>query len=758
MSRKVERDKLIVRMMHQNKSDEEIQSALQDFDAKQSSSPLESLMEGRLLKDAGTSLMNALSGFGNAMSSGGAGMAKAVREPNKLKKPFAFAQGAGQALFDSLAEPTKEQDTVSQALGRKNETTMDSIKNFGIDVLTDPGTFATGGALKGVAASGALGAAKKVAKPLGMATAATMAASQKPDEMGNAALPFAAMAALKPNEFKKVPDGFYSVLEKEVGNLGRKPMRSLHIGKQLKGRTTIKPDEWRDVGMDELLASKDEWKPEELVAAIQKKRPKLGIDETRTKWIDHSTAKDTGTDQYLAKTLRQQGVNFDQTHWGEDTVAHMRRDMAEAPQIQQIKDAEEYIKAYEGNMPADLKQQTENWIAKWQKELETRGGKRDYLVNEVQSDLHQKASDKIYPEPKNRWLASDTDIPMAGESWNDITPEKLQEANLLSLVKENPEWTKWNALSPEQKKARYGYLTPENKAKADKYQNIINNSNFNFQNYPSAGKSRTDYVNKVMNKTSNYASRKRQNLPATKPKFAERDFEGLGWDVEKYAQTGDPRMDNIIRRKVKFGMGIPPEVNPMAGNRPINPLSTDSIIDNGYDNANIGANKQDRRGILDLTEQYIGDSPLDKVQKIANNLREAPPPEAVMRKTWPLFNMKLALQDAVESGADRIGVLDKEGIGRILQDEESRPFRDKWHDEELPSMLESFLRSQGIENAKFGEKELFAHSPTAPIRDQYQARFMEITPEIRELVKKGMPLYLATIMVDMFKEKDEQTY
>jgi hypothetical protein len=751
MSRKVERDKLIVRMMHQNKSDEEIQSALQDFDAKQSSSPLESLMEGRLLKDAGTSLMNALSGFGNAMSSGGAGMAKAVREPNKLKKPFAFAQGAGQALFDSLAEPTKEQDTVSQALGRKSETGMDAIKNIGIDVLTDPASIFGFKALSGVAGNTAKGLVKKAGKSMAGATAATMAASQKPDEMGNAALPFAAMAALKPNEFKKVPDGFYSVLEKEVGNLGRKPMRSLHIGKQLKGRTTIKPDEWRDVGMDELLASQDEWKPEELVKAIQEKRPKLGIDETRTRWRDYSTAKDTGTDHYLAKTLRQQGVNFDQRHWGEDTVAHMRRDMSikQPPELEKVNAKIEdlnnewdRLKGYGNEFQVDLNAVDSELLELDDvKENLLKQVRKDYLVNEVQSDLHQKASDKIYPEPEREWDGGWAEIngpnPRAGDS---------------------PEWIKWNRLSPEQKKARYGYLTPENKAKADKYSAMLNRSQFMLHNQPSAGKSRTDYVNKVMNKTSNYASRKRQNLPATKPKFAERDFEGLGWDVEKYAQTGDHRMDNIIRRKVKFGMGIPPEVNPMAGNKPINPLSTDSIIDNGYDNANIGANKQDRRGILDLTEQYIGDTPLDKVQNTANKLREAPPQEAVMRKSWPLFMMKTALKDAVDSGADRIGVLDKEGIGRILLDEESRPFRDKWHDEELPSMLESFLRSQGIENAKFGTKEAFTHSPTAPIRDQYQARFMDITPEIRELVKRGMPLYLATIMVDMFKEKDEQTY
>jgi hypothetical protein len=747
-----EKRKRIVKLMKEGYSDEEIKQALSgptkiraEVEGKaplpEKKNPLASAMDAytKWNIDNGQRILGVL-------GSAGTGMAEAVEEPSLWKKPLAFAKGTVGGLKDAIVEPHKEQKTVSKVIGRPNDTWGDTFKNMGIDILTDPTTYVGAGLIRG----GAKNAAKTLGKAGFLAGGAATMASKNPDEAGMAAMPVGlAMGALNPEQWKGVPDGFYSQLEREIGALGKKQATAMWLGKQLKARPTIKPDEWRDVGMDEILASRQEWNPQELLAEVQAKRPKIGFDEGQ-QWKDYSTARGQASldlnnpaqTNYKATQLRQQGVNYEQPHWGSDTVAHLRSDISTeyVPDIdkfniergeltKQLQEVESKLEAYaragqydDSRGMADLYDQIKSERDSIQPRYNT---KKDYLVNEVQSDLHQAANDKINPPPKNRWLASDTDIPMDGESWNDITPEKLQEANLLSLVKENPEWTKWNALSPEQKQAKVGYRTPETGAKIDKYKQILNRSVFDFRNQPSRPRAANSFRDKLINKLGIRDDRNILGLP-TSPVSSK----AFGKQLHTSYKNPHPDLNIGLNRKT-------PDVNDvwrrMTGQAP---ESVDDLFNAFQGN------------------QTYKPVPHTSIQTKIDTLEVAPDNKAIARKTWPLLMMKKALKEAVDSGSDRIGVLDSVGIGRILQDDTDRPFRNRWHDSELPGILESFLRSQGIKNAKFGEKEAFSHSLTAPIRDQYQGRFMEITPEIRELVKKGLPLYLAIMAVKM--KEDEQ--
>jgi hypothetical protein len=224
--------------------------------------------------------------------------------------------------------------------------------------------------------------------------------------------------------------------------------------------------------------------------------------------------------------------------------------------------------------------------------------------------------------------------------------------------------------------------------------------------------------------------------------------------------------------------GVPPEHNPLLNREPLNELmmfpelndfdvndvyleaqkASDSML-KPYDNANIGTNRTPRTEVeafevfkqskVPKTEDWNNYydpsfdtySPHDLARILIRDMTEKPDNKAVMRKTWPLLMAKQMLKNAVDNGSDRLGILDSVGIGKVLLDEKDRPFRTNWHDNILPDLLEKFLKSQGID-AKFGAKEGFKGG-------EYMARFIELTPQIRALVKKGMPLYAALAAVGL---------
>lgn len=709
MSREAERNKLIARLVVERKTDDEIKQAVADFDAKNPQG-----IQKAIGQFVNFHINNGKRALG-LMGAPAAGLAKATETGN----PLDFLTGTAGAAKDAIFDPDKEQKEMADVLNMPNNTWTDTAKRFGVNTLTDPTTYMGAGLLK----SGLKGFGKQALKGTAIAGAAAASAKQKPDEFGNAALPFAAVGALSPDQWKKVPDGYFSQLEREISALGKKPISTLHIGKKLTSRMMapdgIKPDEWRDVGMDEILASRQEWTPQQLLEEVQKRRPSIGFD-VGSQWKDFSTARAQKahgqplTDwlkngppkhNYKATQLRQKGLEFAQKHWGNDTVAHLRTDISTS------------------GTPT--------------------GQRKDLLINEMQSDLHQNATKKAFVD--------ETTL-REGENVND-GQQLLGHEDYLKLT-------------PEQLKQRLGYRSRADSQKLDRFRDMMVNSMFEPSNVPLRSRSRVNAHHKQVRKLQKYHSR-----------FAEAEGdETVKVSPPRIVTRLSPNSTNQpfwkSEEELKQALArheIPLEYDPR--------FSSSSIADGkNYDNANIGANRR-ARTVEEAMEARTGDpytldslfqqfengtlgktadaTPHAKVQQKMNAIAGASPEEAAFRKSWLLLMAKQAIKEAVESGADRIGVLDGEGVGRILQDVNGKARRDDLYNREIPGVIESFLRSQGID-AKFGEPELFSHSPTAPIREQYLGRFTNVTPQIRELVKKGMPLYLAVMMFNMNKEKDEQ--
>lgn len=690
----------------------------QAAEKRTASSPLESIMNGTFSQDMKGGLYNVGKGLMDVMdrvfqpaTALDSGVAEAYREPSLMKKPVAFGKGVVQ----NITKPSSEQLTMSQVTGKEG------LQGLVQDLLV-PSTFLGGGGAVKALKSGATKAnalragAKNIGKAtlMGGAAANAYANSDNPES----ALPLAVAATLQPKQWNKIPDGFYSALERETQKLAsRKPQRSLEIGRKLKANPLVKPDEWNDVGMDEILASKDMWDIESLIAEIQARRPEISFEDS-DKWKAYSTARNSleYPSPYKSVEVKQKGVKSPNLHYGDDTIAHLRYDvnkpefrmtneMVELDRQVNVlaKELGEARRFGETDKAHALDEQLDLLETKYAEAYDNAPNPtKDMVINEGQSDLHQAAAKKVANHRIN---------PVEDGL---ITTERLRELTVPVKV---------------------GYRSPEDTAKVNAIQRMLDKSLFNWQNNrPSRGKAIKDYADSLNRKQSVYENRKFEDLqiqlPRSKPNFTKRFYHPtdpkrhqIPWEHDpskSVAQTKNQNYDNLEIGANRMG--------------PTEDQAWENLLNNQY---RYDPNDPHAEALLEKAER----TPSERLRSRIEPLMSKPDGAAAFKKTWPSLLMKKALKDGVDMGADRIGVLDSLGVNDILRDENPKPGRNRWADETLPQLIQNFLKSQGIKS-QFGPLEGFRDG-------KFQARFIELTPQIKEMVRNGMPLYAAIAAVGL---------
>lgn len=592
-----------------------------------------------------------------------AGIAEAAKTGNPLR--------AISGTLDNVGSRMTEQESLSEALDRPSDTWGQMAGNFGLDVLADPTTYVGGTGLlraiakragRGAVAGGARSLGKQAAVGTAAAGATALGARMNPEEAGTMALPLGAVAGtLSP---KKIPDGFYSVLEREVARLGPKATPSIRIAQALK-KQPIKADEWNDVGMDAILSERSTWNPQELLQEIQNRRPSIQRAEGTRDYKKYSTASNALDEPYEAVPVKQPGYNSgipegSSNHFGNDVVSHYRTDEFDPFKYEKAHGVNDY---HLSKHMLDTGAVNENEFDELMEHTIKKYGNipdrsKDFVLNEVQSDVHQ-----------------------AGRRYGVRGPK---DANKLKLIGEAAE------------------------------RNIIDKM-----------PTRSRVLHQLQKKTE-------RKLASANSRLGE-------YEYAKQRKEGDD---------LEWGW-FPEDVNKPVHYSPPNPkwLKLRGEIRNRRQEAQMPKPRTGEYKDFGINAPYRADISgakddlLDRLNAQAAILESKPNPGAAMSDSWDLFGLKSSLKDAVESGADRYGIVTGDTVDTILGEGGNignNPGRSKFYDDTLIKKMEKFLRSQGAEQ-KFGEPE--------PFRTQFEARFIPITDKIKALVAAGMPLYMAMLMV-----------
>lgn len=483
-------------------------------------------------------------------------------------------------------------------------------------------------------------------------------------------------------ESSKIPEGFYSEIEKQLGLLGNKSRPSIQLANQLRKSGKIKADEWADVGMDDILKQYQELTPQQALEEVRKRRPnltekRLGTGET-DEWLDpvkfqkYSPARELpeGTSKYSEILLNQEGIYTSGTsHFDPETISHRRMvdisergvDPEDQRRLEQLLDNWDYIKQGLQDPSVDPNIDFPAVLQEYYDLLKKTGEARkvktpETILIESQSDLHQAGARKGYR-----------------------TPEKIKRHHDLLL----------------KLPGRQAYVDRKPMHPADR---------------PS----------KVLAQDQLYSKLQRKLDRSNQYKYY-KDF-----PEAKYIKN--PRLlsayQELFNRRQQLGnMSTAERIENLKGN----PGEYQNFGSQWYPEDNKIGKK-----LLNLMDQMFNFE--DMVSK--------PPANSALKNTWDLFNLKGGLKDAVEKGSKRFGISASGSVRKMLEDTTTKEGLDIAYDSTRPAMLEKFLRGQGIK-AEFGPTERYSMGG-----EDWGARFLEITPEIEALVKKGLPLYAAIAMVN----------